>query len=119
MFCKGGTVTECFSHNHPFWCEGVVEGQFVNDIVLDTGFSRTLVRSDLVGKENCKPGEKVTVQCAHGDIVTYPISSVELEVQRRVLSVETAVSDQLPLSVLLGTDAPGLSELLQLNRVNR
>ena len=31
------------------FCKGFVEGQFVNDIVLDTGWSRTLVRSDLVG----------------------------------------------------------------------
>ena len=69
MFCKGRMVTKCFSDNHPFQCKGVVDGQFVNDIVLDTGCSRTLVRGDLVGEENCKPGEKVTVQCAHGDIV--------------------------------------------------
>ena len=93
-----------------------VESQFVNDIVLDTGCSRTLVRSDLVGEENCKPGEKVTVQYARGDIVTYPVASVELEVQGRVLTVEAAVSDQLPSSVLLGTDVPALSELLQLTR---
>ena len=103
---------------HPFRCKGMVEGQLVNDIVLDTGCSRTLVRSDLVGEENCKPGEKVTVQCAHGDIVTYPIASVELEVLGRALTVEAAVSNQLPSSVLLGTDVPGLSELLQSKRDN-
>ena len=118
MFCKARTVTECLSDNHPFRCKGMVEGQLVNDIVLDTGCSRTLVRSDLVGEENCKPGEKVTVQCAHGDIVTYPIASVELEVQGRALTVEAAVSDQLPSSVLLGTDVLGLSELLQSKRDN-
>ena len=118
MFCKGRTVTKCISDSDPFRCKGVVEGQFVNDIVLDTGCSRTLVRSDLVGEENCKPGEKVTVQCAHGDIVTYPVASVELEVQGRVLTVEAAVSNQLPSSMLLGTDVPGLSELLQSKSVN-
>ena len=85
---------------------------------MDTGCSRTLVRSDLIGEENCEPREKVTVQCGHGDIMTYPIASVELEVQGRALTVEAAVSDQLPSSVLLGTDVPGLSELLQLKREN-
>ena len=45
-------------------------------------------------------GEKVILQCAHGDIVTYPVGSVELEVQGRVLTVEAAVSNQLPSSVL-------------------
>ena len=72
-------VTKYFSDNYLFWYKGVAEGQFVNDIVLDTGCLRTLVRSDLLGEENCKPGEKVTVQCAHGDTVTYPVASVELE----------------------------------------
>ena len=56
MFCKGRTVTKCFSDKYPFQHKGVVESQFVNDIVLDTGCSRTLVRSDLVGEENCKLG---------------------------------------------------------------
>ena len=35
----------------PFHCEDVVEGQFVDDILLDTGCFKTLVRSDLVGKK--------------------------------------------------------------------
>ena len=34
--------------NQPFRCKGIVESQLVNDIVLDTGCSRTLVRSDLL-----------------------------------------------------------------------
>ena len=34
------------SENRP--CKETVEGQLVNDIVLDTGCSRTLVRSDLL-----------------------------------------------------------------------
>ena len=33
--------------------------------------------------------------------MTYPVARVELEVQGRVLTVEAAVSDQLPSSVLL------------------
>ena len=118
MFCKAMTVIECLSDNHPFRCKGMVKGQFANDIVLDTGCSKILVRCDLVGEKNCKPGEKATVRCTHGDIVTYPITSVELEVQGRALTVEAAVSDQLPLSVLLGTDVPDLSELLQSKRDN-
>ena len=52
----------------PFHCEGFVEVQFV-DIVLDTGCSRTLVRSDLVGKKRLSSEKSVTVQCAHGDAV--------------------------------------------------
>ena len=64
-------------------------------------------------EQNLKHGETVTIQCAHGDAVSYPLASVELEVQGNVLTVEAAVSDKLPSSVLLGTDMPNLFELLQ------
>ena len=95
--------------NQPFQCKWVVEGLLVNDIVLDTGCSRTLVRSDLLGEK--KFGEEtITVQYAHGDVVTYPLAKVELEVEGRALTVKAAVSDTLPQSVLLGTDVPDLSE---------
>ena len=103
--------------NQPFQYKGVVEDQLVNDIVLDNGCSRTLVRSDPVRSDPL--GEKkfeeetITVQCAHGDVVTYPLAKVELEVKGRALTVKAAVSDTLPQSVLLGTDVP---ELLRAER---
>ena len=90
-----------------------MEGQFVEDIVLDTGCSRTLVRGDLVSKENLILGRAITVQCAHGDVVMYPVASVEIEIQGNTFTVEAGVSDRLPQSVLLGTDVPGLKELLK------
>ena len=68
--------------NRPFQCKGVVEGQLVNDTALDTGCSRTLVRSDLSREKDFSGGEAVTVQCAHGDVVTYPLAMVELEAER-------------------------------------
>ena len=96
-------------------CEGMVEGQLVSDIVLDTGCSRTLVHSDLVSDEKLRQGEAVTVQCAHGDTVVYPLANVELEVHGQAVSVEAAVSETLPQSVLLGTDVPELLNLLRAN----
>ena len=105
--------------SQPFQCKGVVEGQLVNDIVLDTGYSRTLVRSDLLREKDFSQEETVTVQCAHGDVVTYPLARVELEVEGRSLTVEAAVSDTLPQSVLLGTDVPDLSELLRTERLGK
>ena len=88
----------------------------VIDIVLDTGCSRTLVRSDLLREKDFSQGDTVTVQCAHGDVVTYPLARVELEVEGRVLTVEAAVSDTLPQLVLLGTNVKDLSELLKAER---
>ena len=101
--------------NQPFQCKAVVEGQLVNDIVLDTGCSRTLVRSNLLGEKKFE-GETVTVQCTNGDLVTYPLVRVELEVNGRALTVKAAVSDTLAQSVLLGTDVTDLSELLKAER---
>jgi len=93
-------------------CKGKVEGHLVSDIVLDTGCSRTLVHRDFVKEEKFVGGGSVVIQCAHGDVVAYPLANVELEVQGVTVTVEAAVSNTLPQSVLLGTDVPELFSLL-------
>ena len=55
--------------------------------------------------------EAITIQCAHGDTVLYPLAQVELQVEGKLLMVEATVSDTLPRSVLLGIDVPQLTEL--------
>ena len=91
---------------------GIVEGKPVRDILLDTGCSRTLVRKDLVPKHKLLHGEVVTIRCAHGDTVLYSLAEVELEVQGYPLKIEAAVSDTLPVPVLLGVDVPKLTAIL-------
>ena len=44
---------------------GVVEGKAVEDIMLDTGCSRTMVRGDLVPGEKLLEGRCAVVRCAH------------------------------------------------------
>ena len=92
---------------------GLVEGRYVTDILLDTGCSRTLVHRDLVAPGSMLEGEAVTIRCAHGDVVLYALAEVGVEVDGKVIKVDAAVSDTLPVSVLLGTDVPELSELLK------
>lgn len=91
---------------------GVVEGRRVSDILLDTGCSRTLINQELVPESKLKDGGAVAIRCAHGDTVLYPLADVTLEVEGRQIVVEAAVSDTLPMSVLLGTDNTELAELL-------
>ena len=91
---------------------GLVEGQAVRDILLDTGCSKTLVRSDLVPAEKLLEGDAVTIRCAHGDTALYPLAEVTIEVDGVPLQVEVAVSETLPVSVLLGTDVPELGGLI-------
>ena len=91
---------------------GLVEGKPVKSILLDTGCSRTLVRKDLVPQHKLLHGEAVAIRCAHGDTVLYPLAEVELEVDGYPLHVEAAISDTLPMPVLVGTDVPELTALL-------
>ncbi len=81
--------------------KGSVEGVFVDDILVDTGCSRRLVRRELVKPEKLVEGKSVEIQCAHGDTTPYPVAKVDLSVEGREITVEAAVSDTLPRSVLL------------------
>ena len=91
---------------------GRVNGIQVDDIILDTGASRTLVREDLVPPRALRNGE-VTIRCAHGDTITYPLADIIISVgPHEKLSVQAAVSKTLPAAVLLGRDVPELMTLL-------
>ena len=81
----------------------------MSDILLDTGCSRTLIQRELVPANKVQEGDVVTIWCAHDDTVLHP-----LEVGGREVEVEAAISDTLPMSVLLGTDVAELGELLGL-----
>ncbi len=85
---------------------------FVDDILLDTGCSRTLVRRELVKPQKFVERKSVEIQCAHGDTTPYPVAKVDLSVEGREITVEAAVSDTLPQSVLLGVDVPELEDLI-------
>lgn len=53
-------------------------------------------------------GDAVTVWRVHGNTVLYPLVEVELEVDGLSIIVEAAMSESLPVAVLLGTDVPEL-----------
>ena len=93
---------------------GVVSGFLVDDLLLDTGCSKTIVPRDLVGEEQWLKGESTIIQCAHGDAIAYPLANIKLEIQGKPVLVNAAVSDTLPQSVLVGTDVPGMLEMLQM-----
>ena len=90
---------------------GSVEGQAVSNILIDTGCSQSIVREELVPQERLL-GEAVTIRCAHGDVVLYPLAMVEIQMDNRTMELQVAVSDTLPVDVLLGTDAPGFATIL-------
>ena len=99
--------------------QGCVEGQMVQDILLDTGCTRTMVRADLVPPEKFLEGDAVTIQCAHGDTVMYPIANVAIQVDGLEIEVEAAISERLPVAVLLGKEVPELAQLLGKEEASR
>ena len=117
MFCRDRKTMESQNKtnarkNTRIARSGVVEGQTVDSILLDTGCSRTLVHQKYVPERNYLEGEAVAIRCAHGDTVLYPLAQVRMEVEGKFLEVQAAVADRLPVVVLLGTDVPQLVDLL-------
>ncbi|KAL5489211.1 hypothetical protein EMCRGX_G018278 [Ephydatia muelleri] len=106
------TCYKCGKQGHVASRVGLVEGREVKDIVLDTGRSKTIVHHSLVPEKKLVTGEAVTIRCAHGDSVLYPLANVDLVIDGVPLTVEAAVSKSLPVSVLLGTDVPELAKFV-------
>lgn len=82
--------------DHAATWKGQVEGVLVDDILLDKMLD----------------GEAVTIRCAHGDVALYPLAEVDMKLGGITLKVTAAVSETLPVSVLLGTDVPELGQWL-------
>ena len=55
----------------------------------------------------------MAIRCAHGDTVLYPLAQVHLEINGHHIDVEAALSDTLPMPVLLGTDVPQLQHFVE------
>ena len=72
-----------------------------------------VVRADLVPLQKFLEGDTVTIQCVHGDNVLYPLANGGIQVDGLEIEVEAAISEKLPVAVLLGKDVPELSKLLR------
>ena len=70
-----------------------------------------MARQDLVPESKIIEEDAVTIQCAHGDTVLYPIAQLQLEGNGIPLCIEAALSKSLPMPVLLGTDVAVLHQL--------
>ena len=73
---------------------GVVEGTAVHDIILDTGCLRTMIHQDSVPAEKRVSGEAVTLWCAHGDVVLYPLANVNKICQLLRQGMEGSSTDE-------------------------
>ena len=71
-----------------------------------------MVRKELVRPNKITEGQ-VSIHCAHGSSVTYPLAQVKIAIGDSSYDVEASISDQLPVPVLLGRDVLELLEMLQ------
>ena len=114
LFCQENALSE--KKNNVFEGSlqrtGIVEGREVKNILLDTGCARTLIRQELVPHEKMIEGEAIPIRCAHGDTVLYPLALVKIVVGGCTIQIKAAVSETLPMDVLLGTDVPELKQLI-------
>ena len=95
-----------------FVVSGSVNGIPVDANVIDTACTRTMVHRSLISEE-CLTGDHITIRCAHGDEMVYPLACITLAVGTLSYFLTVVVSDTLPHTVLLGLDVPGIQTLLQ------
>ena len=108
MFCGQGT-----DPRPELVCCGTVEGKPIDRILLDTGAATTLVHRGLVPANKILP-RTIDIRCAHGDVTCYPMAEVSMRVGGFAFSVQAAMSQNLPVPVLLGRDVPHLIRLLEI-----
>ena len=54
-----------------------------------------MIHKSWVPPHKLKEGDAVTIRCAHGDTVLYPLADVNMEVDGLPITVEAAVSEKL------------------------
>ncbi len=103
-----GTCTEIAWNleSDKFVRSGTLQGRPVR-MLVDTGCTLTMVRSDFVEADRVNAQEKVSVRCVHGDSVGYPTAKVELQIGNWKKEMRVAVAPDLPVAVLLGKDTFG------------
>ena len=82
--------------------------RWVKDIVLDTGAAKTMIRGDLVTEEDMVGSSIIVNASVRMEMVAYPVARVKIVVEGVTYTLDVAVSDSLPVSVLLGRDVPDL-----------
>lgn len=84
-------------------------------LLLDTGCSRTMARQSLAPEEKSRRTGCHYPMCSWRCSTVPSGCDVELEVEGAKVQVQAAISEKLPVSVLLGTDVPVLGKLLEAN----
>ena len=74
-----------------------------------------MVQHNFVGSSKIIEGAATTVKCVHGDNVLYRLADIVVDVEGLGLAVRAAISDSLPMLVLLETDVPEIGQMFHCN----
>ena len=91
-----------------FICRGNVNKGPLVELRVDSACSRTIVRRDLIPDVLLRPG-RAELTVANGTLLKYGLADVILTVGKKDYSLEVAVTEDLPVPVLLGVDLPLLT----------
>ncbi|XP_034037239.1 uncharacterized protein LOC117520041 [Thalassophryne amazonica] len=86
--------------------------------LIDTGSTRTLVQRSYVPSQSVCTSEIVLICCVHGDERKYPTADVFVTVKEQTYLLNVGVADNLSFPVILGSDLPVLTDLLQSPQCN-
>ena len=95
-----------------YTCSKKVNGAQVARIKLETGCTRTIVRSSLVDKQSLKE-TTVMMYDVHGRKTRYQLADMTIELDDKTYQREVAIAEILPVNILLGTDVPLIEHLVK------
>ena len=102
---KAFLTDETIQRGRRLRCRGTVNNGREVEMWLDTACSRTTISSELVSPKSLKKRTR-RAETVSGELVDNPLADVELKVKGTTYRVEAAISDQLPVPVLIGQDIP-------------
>ena len=82
-------------------------------MLLDSGAMQSLIRQSLVRPEALVMAPWVAIRCVHRDEHSYPIVSVEINLQGQTHIIKAAVSTRLSHPLILGTNWPGFQQVVK------
>ncbi|KAK6490927.1 hypothetical protein HHUSO_G5624 [Huso huso] len=113
------TVNNLFSCSSPKteYVVAVKIGDKSTVALLDSGCGQSLISSDLVGEHFSTDQAEVRIMCIHGDIKTYPATTVNLKIGSQEVKLKVGVLPRLPYPVIVGCDCTEFARLVQLREV--
>ncbi len=82
--------------------------------LVDSGCNQTSIHQSLMQQRALDTSRKVKLRCVHGDVADYPLVPVSITFRGKTHRMEVAVNPHLKHPLILGTDWPAFTQLLEI-----